>query len=114
MVRYTLGMGAERGDSRVTRRPGQVAGQGTRDFRTTDREILSGINGLISRWPEDGRAEMKRMVMKPSSFSGKGSVRTFLAKFDNCARYNRWMDREKLHYLTKALEDPAAHVLWDL
>ena len=24
------------------------------------------------------------------------------------------MDREKLHYLTNALEDPAAKVLWDL
>ena len=57
---------------------------------------------------------MKRMVMKPPSFSGKGSVRTFLAKFDNCARYNRWLDRKKLHYLTNALEDPAVQVLWDL
>ena len=54
---------------------------------------------------------MKLMVMKPRSFSGKGSVRTFLAKFDNCAR---WLDREKLHYLTNALEDPVAQVLWDL
>ena len=52
--------------------------------------------------------------MKPPSFSGKGSVRTFLAKFDNCVRYNRWLDREKLHYLTNALEDPAAQVLRDL
>ena len=67
-----------------------------------------------SLWPEDGRAEVKRKVMKPPNFSGKGSVRTFLAKFDKCARYNRWMDREKLHYLTNALEDPATQVLWDL
>ena len=57
---------------------------------------------------------MKRMVMKPPSFSGKGSVRTFLAKFDNCARYKRWMDPEKLHYFTNAVEDPAAQVLCDL
>ena len=57
---------------------------------------------------------MKRMVVKPPSFSGKGSVRTFLTKFNNCVRYNRWMDREKLHYLTNALKDPAAQVLWDL
>ena len=52
--------------------------------------------------------------MKPPSFSGEGSVRTFLAKFDSCARYNRWLDRNKLHYLTDALEDPAAQVLWDV
>ena len=64
--------------------------------------------------PEEGRAHVKRMVMKPPCFSGKGSVRTFLAKFDNCRRYNRWSDREKLHYFTNALEDPAAQVLWDL
>ena len=54
------------------------------------------------------------MVAKPPSFSGKGSVRTFLAKFDNCARYNGWLDREKLHYLNNALEDPAKQVLRDL
>ena len=54
------------------------------------------------------------MVIKPPRFSGKGSVRTILAKFDNCARYNRWSNQEKLHYLTDALEDPAAQVLWDL
>ena len=28
--------------------------------------------------------------------------------------YNRWFDREKLPYLTIALKDPAAQVLWDL
>ena len=106
-------MGADRCDSRVIRRSGQVASKGTRDSRTTDREILPGINGLIPpRRRTDRRSE--GMVMKPPSFSGKGSVQTFLAKFDNCARYNRWMDREKLHYLTNALEDPAAQVLWDL
>ena len=67
-----------------------------------------------SPWPDEGRAQVKRMVMKPPNFNGMGSVRTFLAKFDNCARYNRCSDREKLHYLTNALEDPATQVLWDL
>ena len=52
--------------------------------------------------------------MKPPSFSGKGSVFTFLAKFDNCATYNGWSNRERLHYLTNSLEEPAAQVLWDL
>ena len=67
-----------------------------------------------SPWPEEGGAHVKRMVMKPPSFSGKGSVRTLLAKFNNCARYNRWSDREMLHYLTNALGDPAAQVLLDM
>ena len=54
------------------------------------------------------------MTMKPSCFSGKGSVLTFLAKFDNFTRYHERSNREKLHYLTNALEDPAAQILWDL
>ena len=53
------------------------------------------------------------MMMKPASFSGKDSVRTFLAKFDICASYNGWSGRENVHYLTNALDDPAAQVLWD-
>ena len=42
-VRYTLGMRADRGDSRITRRPGQVASQ----IPERPTEILPGINGLI-------------------------------------------------------------------
>ena len=57
---------------------------------------------------------MNRMILEPPSFSGKGSVFTFLAKFDNCATYNGWSNRERLHYLTNSLEDLTAQVLWDL
>ena len=52
--------------------------------------------------------------MKPPRFDGRGSVLTFLAKFDNCASHNKWIDEEKLHYLANSLEDPAAHILWDM
>ena len=54
------------------------------------------------------------MIMKPPSFNGKRSAMTFLAKFDNCGKYNGWSEIEKFHYLKNALEDPAAQVLWDL
>ena len=54
------------------------------------------------------------MIMKPPSFNGKGSVMTFLAKFDNFGEYNGWFEKEKFHYLTNALEDPVAQILWDL
>ena len=54
------------------------------------------------------------MVMKPPSFNGKGPVLTFLAMFENCGQYNGWTEKDILHYLTNALEDPAAQVLWDL
>ena len=52
--------------------------------------------------------------MKPPNFDGRGSVLTFLAKFDNCAAHNKWTDEKKLHYLANSLEDPAAQVLWDM
>ena len=50
------------------------------------------------------------MMMRPPIFNGKGSVFTFLAKFDNYGEYNGWSDKEILHYLTNTLEDPAAQV----
>ena len=52
--------------------------------------------------------------MKPPIFRGKGSVMTFLAKFDNYGEYNGWSEKHKFYYLTNAVEDPAAQVLWDL
>ena len=52
--------------------------------------------------------------MKPPNFDGRGFVLTFLAKFDNCAAHNKWIDEEKLYYLANSLEDPAAQVLWDM
>ena len=45
--------------------------------------------------------------MKTPSFDGS-SVRTFLAKFENCALHNRWAESKQLHYLANCLEDPAA------
>ena len=47
------------------------------------------------------------------NFDGRGSVLTFLAKFDNCAAHNKWSDEEKWHYLANSLADPAA-ILWDM
>ena len=67
-----------------------------------------------SPWPVGSRSDVKRMEMKPPNFDGRGSVLTFLAKFDNCAAHNKWIDEEKLHYLANSLEDRAAQVLWDM
>ena len=47
--------------------------------------------------------------MKQPNFDGRG-----FAKFDNCAAHNKWNNEEKLHDLTKSLEDPAAQVLLDM
>ena len=51
--------------------------------------------------------------MKPLSFDGRGSVRTFLAKFDNCALVTGRRMRDFI-YLNNCREDPAVQVLWDL
>ena len=54
------------------------------------------------------------MIVKPPSFSGKGYVMTFLAILDNCRQYNGWTEKEIFHYLTNALKNPVAQLLWDL
>ena len=67
-----------------------------------------------SPWPDGSRSYIKRTEIKPPRFDGRGSVLMFLAKFDNCASHNKWIDEEKLHYLANSLEDPAAQILWDM
>lgn len=57
---------------------------------------------------------MKRFEIKPPSFDGRGSVRTFLAKFNNLALHNRFTENEQLYYLTNCFENSAVQVLWDL
>ena len=70
---------------------------------------MSGLTSLAGGAPCSGETDSYETL----SFSGKCSVRKFLAKLDNCATYNRRSDQKKLHNLTNALEDPAAQILWD-
>ena len=66
------------------------------------------VGRIDSPCPDREEARVKRFEMRPPSSDGKGSVRTFSTKFDNCALYNRWTETERLHYLVNCLEDPAA------
>ena len=55
----------------------------------------------------------KRLCIKLQKFDGTGSWESWWAHFQNCASYNRWMERDKLAFLKGALTGNAAQVLWD-
>jgi len=50
--------------------------------------------------------------MKPEKFNGSSCFETFLVQFQNCAQFNHWNDKEKLHYLRWSLTGDAAQMLW--
>ena len=66
--------------------------------------ILENIGGLLKSRP---------MQMKPSRFDGTGSLESFLAQFEVCARHNRWTETDKVDFLRCALEKAATQLLWD-
>ena len=51
--------------------------------------------------------------MKPEKFDGRGSFETFIYMFENCAKYNRWNDRDCAAHLRWSLTGIAAQLLWD-
>ena len=55
-----------------------------------DKRSPARVNWADSPWPNTGEGRVKRIEMKPPSFYGRGSVRSLLAKFDNCALHNCW------------------------
>lgn len=90
------------------------------------------------RTPERSRSETKRMPvasktlpdaatlaylrtmnsnrstpMKLGKFDGTGSLESFLAQFEVCARHNRWDDLDKVDFLRCALDKAATQLLWD-
>ena len=79
--------------------------------RYHDKLRPAQVGWTESSWPHREEARVKRFEMKPPSFGGKCSVRTFLAKFDNCALHNGWTANEKRHYLTNCLEDPVGQIV---
>src|SRR6218665_3485974 len=52
--------------------------------------------------------------IKLEKYDGKTAVAAFLAKFEVCARCNRWSDQEKTDQLMCALTGPASQLLWDM
>ena len=52
--------------------------------------------------------------IKLEKYDGKTAIAAFLAKFEVCARCNRWSDQEKADQLMCALTGPASQLLWDM
>jgi len=54
-----------------------------------------------------------RSHVKLTPFNGTGSLETFLAKFENMARYLEWNEADRYYHLCACLEGTAGQVLWD-
>ena len=50
--------------------------------------------------------------VRPDKFDGTTSLETFLVKFENCAEFNEWTEKEKLAHLRTSLQKEAAQLLW--
>ena len=50
---------------------------------------------------------------KLGTYDGSTCLETFLARFDNCARYFKWNEEDKLFQLCASLSGPAGQILWD-
>jgi len=50
--------------------------------------------------------------IKPEKFNGSSCFETFLVQFQNCAQFNHWNEKEKLHYMRWSLTADAAQMLW--
>lgn len=89
---------------------------GPKDFDshagTTENAVYTVEPKICSR-PET-RILPRREVMKPQCFDGKESVNSFLAHFENCARFNHWTEEDKCSWLQWSLKGKAQQVLWDL
>src|SRR6218665_2263222 len=57
--------------------------------------------------------DTKRLSMKPNKFDGTGSLESFLAQFEVCARHNRWTAADKVDFLRCSLDKAATQLLWD-
>ena len=56
----------------------------------------------------------RKQFMKAPKFEGSSmSFETFYAKFQICAKYNRWSKSEQLAFLSASLSGEAGQVLWD-
>jgi len=55
---------------------------------------------------------LSRNKLRP--YNGEDSLETFLAKFDQMAKYLKWHNSYKFHHLCASLEGAAGQVLWGL
>lgn len=52
-------------------------------------------------------------MMKPEKFDGTGSLESFLAQFEVCARHNKWTKSDRVAFLRCSLDKAATELLSD-
>jgi len=55
-----------------------------------------------------------RKPLTLEKYDGSVPLETFLAKFQNCARYNEWSPDERGVFLRDSLTGPASQILWEV
>ena len=81
-----------------------------------DNEDVAGpvSQSTASRRPGNYRERFGFAVgAKLGTYNGSTCLETFLARFNNCARYFGWNFEDQLLQLCASLEGPAGQVLWD-
>ena len=56
----------------------------------------------------------RRKFVNLEKFEGSTPLKTFLAKFGNCSRYNEWDGDERVAFLRNNLTGNASQVLWQI
>jgi len=89
--------------------------------RATDTTSFPASESV--EFPEVPRSSMRdstaavqrstRPLVKLAPYDGTGSLETFLAKFQNIARYLEWTEEDRFFHLCASLEGTAGQVLWD-
>jgi len=62
----------------------------------------------------DRARAQKILINRLTPFNGEGSLETFLAKFEQMAKYFAWSEADKFHHMCASLQGAAAQVLWGL
>jgi len=81
---------------------------------TTSRR--NGQFGMTTAQVEPSvRHKSKRRPLKLERYDDSSTpIETFLAKFNNCARYNEWSEVERTAYLCDSLDGCASQILWEI
>ena len=83
------------------------------DEHQRSQRSLSSDSGSPS--PRDQHSKPNGSLLKLGDFTGLPGtcLDTFLSRFDNCAQYYRWSERDKLAHLRGSRAGPAGQLLWD-
>ncbi len=74
-----------------------------------------GERGLPANRSGFGEARARPFVSHELGvYRGDTCLETFLARYDNCARYYEWTEVDRRFYLCTCLQGPAGQVLWNL